>query len=132
MTDTAQIPESHRDLTDRNVCILSTLGKDGYPQSTAIWFMLDDDGVIRTSLMNSRQKYKNLLEHSKATIFVIDSTNPYRTLEVRCDVVLGADPDLAMMKRIVEYYGQDFDTFPAPREGRVKVEFIPHHVVASG
>jgi PPOX class probable F420-dependent enzyme len=130
--DIAEIPESHRDLTDRKVCVLSTLGSGGYPQSTAIWFMLDDDRIIRTSLLNTRQKYKNLLAHPKATIFAIDAANPYHTLEVRCDVVLTDDPDLTMMRRIVEYYGQDFDTFPAPKEGRIKVEFIPRHVVASG
>ena len=132
MPDIAEIPESHRDLTDRTVCVLSTLGSSGRPQSTAIWLMLDDDGIIRTSLQNSRQKYKNMLAHPKATIFAMDTTNPYRTLEVRCDVVVADDPDLSMMRRIVEYYGNDFDTFPAPREGRVKVEFMPRRVIAQG
>ena len=132
MPDIAEIPESHRDLTDRKVCVLSTLGSSGYPQSTAIWFMPDDDGIIRTSLVNTRQKYTNLLAHPKATIFVMDPTNQYRTLEVRCDVVVADDPDLSMMRRIVEYYGNDFDTFPAPREGRVKVDFIPRRVIAQG
>ena len=132
MPDIAAIPESHRDLTDRKVCVLSTLGSSGYPQSTAIWFMLDDDGIIRTSLLNTRQKYTNLRAHPKATIFVIDPTNQYRTLEARCDVVVADDTDLSMMRRIVEFYGQDFDTFPAPREGRVKVDFIPRRVIAQG
>lgn len=132
MPEIAPIPDTHRDLTDRRVGVLSTVGLSGRPQSTAVWFMLDDDGIIRTSLMDTRQKYKNMVAHPYATLFLIDPANPYRTLEIRCDCQLGDDPELEMMKRIVSYYGQDFDTFPAPREGRVKVELTPRRVIANG
>jgi PPOX class probable F420-dependent enzyme len=132
MSDTASIPDSHRDLTDRKVGVLCTVGRSGRPQATAVWFMLDDDGVIRTSLLDSRQKTKNMLAHPKATMFVIDATNPMRTLEVRCDATISDDPDLAMMKRIVTHYGMDFDTFPAPKDGRVTLALVPRRVVASG
>ena len=126
------VPATHLDLTDRKIGVLSTIGSSGRPQSTAIWFMLDDDGIIRTSLLNERQKTKNMLANPKATLFVLDAANPYRTLEIRCDVSISEDPDLAMMRRIVTHYGMDFDTFPAPREGRLLVELTPRRIVAQG
>jgi PPOX class probable F420-dependent enzyme len=132
MPDITPIPDSHRDLLDRRVVALSTVGASGRPQTTAVWLLVDDDGIIRTSLTADRQKTKNLIATPKATVFVIDPANQYRTLEVRCDAVVSDDPELAMMKRIVGHYGQDFDTFPAPREGRVLVELTPRRVVATG
>lgn len=132
MTDIPMIPESHRDLLDRNVVALSTINPDGLPQTTAVWLMLDDDGIIRTSVTADRQKTKNLRARPLATVFVIDRENPGRTLEVRCDAVIQEDPELQVMKRVVTHYGMDFDTFPASRDGRVAVEFIPRRVVANG
>ncbi len=132
MSELAPVPDAYRDLTDRRVGVLSTIGPSGRPQSTAVWFMLDADGAIRTSLTNTRQKYLNMVANPKATMFLMDPANPYRTLELRCDVTISDDPDLVMFERIVRYYGQDPETFPAPREGRVLVEMTPRRVVAQG
>ncbi len=126
------IPDSHADLADAaGVATLSTLGADGYPQVTALWYLRDGD-VIRTSLLTSRQKYRNIVAHPKATLFIIDPTNPYRTLEIRADTELDDDPDLELFERIVGHYGQDPDTFPAPRDGRVTLTLTPHHIVTQG
>ncbi|MDO8365062.1 MAG: PPOX class F420-dependent oxidoreductase [Actinomycetota bacterium] len=128
---TPAIPESHLDLVNTpTVGVLSTLGSDGRPQSTAVWFLLDGD-VIRTSLLTSRQKYKNMAAHPKATLFVLDPTNPFRTLEVRGDVAFDEDPGLAFFERIVRHYGMDPDTFPAPRDGRVVLTLHPARIVAN-
>lgn len=128
----ASIPNSHRDLVDNpGVAVLSTVGDDGYPQSTALWFLLDGE-VIRTSLHRSRQKYKNLLAHPKATLFVLDPTNPYRTLEIRGDVTFDDDADKVFLARIVAHYGQDLDSFPAPTDNRVVLTLTPRHVVTYG
>ena len=132
MSEIAPVPEAFHDLTDRRVGVLSTIGSSGRPQSTAVWFMLDADGVIRTSLTNTRQKYLNMVTNPRATMFLMDPANPYRTLEMRCDVTIGDDPGLVMFERIVRYYGQDPETFPAPREGRVLVEMTPRRVVTQG
>ena len=39
-------PESHQDLLKAEVATLATIGHDGYPQVTALWFLFDDDGTI--------------------------------------------------------------------------------------
>src|ERR1700712_3194415 len=85
------VPESHRDLINGAAVGLSTLNEDGTIQTTAVWVLLDEDGLLRTSLAKNRQKYKNLLARPVATIFSISTTNPMKTLEVRADVEIEDD-----------------------------------------
>ena len=35
-------PESHSDLLDAQVATLATIGGDGYPQQSELWFLYDD------------------------------------------------------------------------------------------
>lgn len=126
------VPETHRDLAAApGIASLSTVGSDGTPQVTAVWFLAEGD-VIRASLMTTRQKYKNIVAHPKATLFIIDPTNPYRTLEIRAEATIEESPDLALFKRIIRHYGQDPATYPAPTEGRVVLTLTPTRIVALG
>jgi PPOX class probable F420-dependent enzyme len=126
------IPDSHRDLLEApGVGVLTTVGRDGLPQSTAVWYMRDGD-VIRTSLITTRQKYRNLVRHPLATLFVFDPTNPYRTVEVRGDASIEDDPGTSFFDQIIRHYGQGPETFPAPREGRVILTIRPRRVVTNG
>lgn len=126
------IPDSHRDLLEApGVAVLSTLGADGLPQVTAVWYLLDGD-VVRLSLVRTRQKYKNMERHPLATLFLLDPTNPYRTLELRSDLSVEDDPDLAFLDRVVGHYGQDLDSFPGEKQNRAVVTLTPRHVVANG
>jgi PPOX class probable F420-dependent enzyme len=126
------IPDSHRDLIETpHIATLSTVGPGGAPQVTALWYIADGD-TIATSLMSSRQKYKNIVAHPKATLFIIDPANPFRTLEVRADASVEEDSGLALFDRVVRHYGQDPEHFPAPRDNRVVLRLTPTRVVAQG
>jgi PPOX class probable F420-dependent enzyme len=126
------LPDSHFDLLDApGVATLSTLGADAYPQVTAIWFLREGDTVV-TSLTASRQKFKNVSRHPKATLFLLDPTNPYRTLEIRADVTIEDDPDLATLQALLAKYGTDLDSFSGPKEDRRRVTLTPRRVVANG
>jgi len=39
------IPESHRDLLQSGVAIMATIGPDGRPQVSALWFLAQDGTV---------------------------------------------------------------------------------------
>ncbi len=81
MAAPAPIAESYDDLVAApGVAVLGIVGSDGRPQLTAVWYLRDGD-VIRTSLMTSRQKYRNIVKHPLATLFLLDPADPYRTLE---------------------------------------------------
>ena len=118
-------PESHRDLLAADVAELATIGPDGYPQVTAVWFLLDDDGVVKLSLNTARQKVKNLRAHPECTLFILDPTNPYRTLEIRARAELEADPDYAFADKVGRKYGADLRTNDRPGDSRAVVTLRP-------
>ena len=126
-------PESHRDLLKADVAILATIGQDGYPQVTALWFLFDEDGTIKLSLNSSRQKVKNLQAHPECTFFILDRANPYRTLEVRARAEIMPDADYAFAKKLgAKYGGVDLSTRVRPGEQRVVVALHPIKVNTYG
>ncbi|MEZ0364838.1 PPOX class F420-dependent oxidoreductase [Mycobacterium sp. pUA109] len=126
------VPDSHRDLVAAPlVASLATLGGDRTPQVTAVWFVADGD-TVKFSLVTARQKYKNIVARPRATLFIIDPKNPFRTLEIRGTVEVSEDSDLELFAQVFRHYGLDPDTSPAPREGRVAVSLRPTRVVAQG
>jgi PPOX class probable F420-dependent enzyme len=128
----ASIPDSHRDLVEApGFGVLTTVGTDGAPQSTAVWYKLEGD-AIWISLHTSRQKYRNVVTQPLATLFIFDPTNPYRTLEIRADTTITDDPDASFFETVVRHYGQDPATFPAPSDNRVILTLTPRRVVANG
>jgi PPOX class probable F420-dependent enzyme len=132
VTDIAPIPAGYRPFLEQPLAAaFCTVGADGYPQTTAIWFVLDGD-VVRTSLHKSRQKLRNILAHPQATLFVIDPANPYHTVEIRGDITVEDAPDTSFLERLVVRYGQTLETFRAPHDNRVVVTLTPRHVVTSG
>jgi PPOX class probable F420-dependent enzyme len=120
-------PESHQDLLKAPVAMLATLGPDGYPQVTALWFLFDEeDGTLKLSLNTARQKVKNLQAHPECTLFLLDTANPYRTLEVRARAELVPDPDYAFARRVgAKYGGADLSEHDRPGETRVVVSLRP-------
>jgi PPOX class probable F420-dependent enzyme len=124
------LPDSHADLLDAaGVATLSTIGPDGRPQVTALWYQRDGD-VVRMSAIRSRQKYRNVAARPQATLFLLDPDNPYRTLEIRGDVTVDDDADLAFFTQVAHAYGQEPESFPT--EGRVIITLTPRRVNAFG
>ena len=119
-------PESHQDLLNAEVAVLATLGHDGYPQVTALWFLFDDDGLLKLSLNTTRQKVKNLQAHPECTLFILDPLNPYRTLEVRARAQITLDAEYAFAKQLgAKYGGADLSANDRPGETRVVVALQP-------
>ncbi len=124
------VPDSHRDLLDAPVATLATLGADGRPQLSAVWFLADGDSV-RVSLNTSRQKTKNLSARSAATLFILDTSNPARYLELRGDAKVAPDPDYAFADQVgAKYGGVDLRNMDQPGESRVVVTIEPVRVNA--
>ena len=118
-------PESHQDLLQAEVATLATIGSDGFPQVTALWFLFDDD-ALKLSLNTSRQKVKNLQARPECTLFILDPANPYRTLEVRARAEITPDADYAFAKKLgAKYGGADFSANDRPGETRVVVSLQP-------
>lgn len=120
----AQFPESHRDLLQAPVAVLATQGADGYPQVSALWFVFDE-GTLKLSLNTSRQKPKNLQRHPECTLFILDPSSPYRTMEIRARAAISPDTDGQIAARVQEKYGVDVRQNDRPGEARVAIVLNP-------
>lgn len=126
----ATVPDSHRDLLDAPVATLATVGADGRPQLSAVWFLADGDSV-RVSLNTSRQKAKNLTKNCAATLFILDTANPARYLEFRGDAVVTPDDDYEFADKVgAKYGGVDLRNMDQPGQSRVVVTIEPVRVNA--
>ncbi len=125
-----EIPESHHDLLESQFATLATVGSDGLPQLTEVWF-LADSGEIKLSLNDSRAKTKNLRARPECSLFVLDLQNPYRYLEVRGRARIEDDADYAFANRLGQKYGgADLREHDRPGESRVVVTVEPQKIYA--
>jgi general stress protein 26 len=65
---------------------LTTLFRDGHPQTQMMWLDADDEHVLINTEIH-RQKYKNVRGDARVTVTVCDAANPYHYAEVRGRVV---------------------------------------------
>jgi PPOX class probable F420-dependent enzyme len=123
-------PDSHRDLLDAQVATLATIGGNGFPQLTEIWF-LHEDGELKTSLNSSRLKTRNLQKRPQCSLFLLDLQNPYRYLEVRGNAKIEADDDYAFARKLgAKYGGADLSEHDNPDDSRLVVTIEPANVYA--
>jgi PPOX class probable F420-dependent enzyme len=127
----ADVPESHRDLLEaRGTATLTTVDSKGRPQSTAVWYFLRD-GELVTSITDVRQKYKNLVGNAHCTLFIIDTANAYRTLEIRAEAKLVHDPDKSEVAEIAVAYGSDPESIKSLPGERYTVTLDPWRIVVN-
>jgi PPOX class probable F420-dependent enzyme len=124
------IPASHADLLEARVATFATVGTDGRPQLTEVWF-LAEDGSVALSLNDSRQKTKNLVNHPACSLLILDLANPYRYLELRGDAEISPDDDYAFADRVGAKYESDLREHDGPSDKRVVVRIRPTRVVAA-
>jgi PPOX class probable F420-dependent enzyme len=99
------IPEVFHDLLrSRAVAFVSTIGKSGAPQITPLWFLWDGERV-RISLVEGRQKLRNLRRDPRIAVAIADPARPTYYLELRGTVSeLVPDPALELERAIAEKY----------------------------
>jgi PPOX class probable F420-dependent enzyme len=123
------VPDSHRDLLEGEFLTLATVGEDGYPQVSEVWFLIEE-GQVAMSLNTRRQKVKNLETEPACAVLLLDLQNPYRYLEIRGTAVVAPDDDRAFAERVGAKYDADLREHDAPGDRRVIVRVVPVHVNA--
>jgi PPOX class probable F420-dependent enzyme len=120
------IPASHLDLLTRPVCgVFTTIGPDGWPQSSLVW--VDHDGsCARVNTTLQRQKGRNLLADPRASLLVVDPDDTSRFIQVRGEVDLLTDGAVEQVDalarkytRHASYYGGVYPEAQRRRETRV-------------
>jgi PPOX class probable F420-dependent enzyme len=114
------------------VGVVTTLRKDGSPQSTVVWVDVED-GVPSFNTALGRKKPQNLENDPRAALLVIDPSDPYKWVAVdgRTELTTeGADPQIDKLAK--KYLGKDEYPFRNAEEQRVSVRIVPERVTASG
>ncbi len=94
------------------LAVVSTVGPDGAPQSSPIWFLFDGEHV-RFSLVEGRRKLRNLRRDPRVSVVVVDPARPTYYVELRGVVELAPDPGLALERAVaVKYAGRHVDVEP--------------------
>jgi PPOX class probable F420-dependent enzyme len=131
----AEIPKTFADVLEqkRAFASLATVGRDGRPQVTPVWF--DYDGThIRFNTARGRVKDRNLQANPAVALAIQDPDNPYRYLQVRGRVVeateAGADAHIDALAK--KYLGQDRYPYRQPGEVRVTYKVRPDRVQVMG
>ncbi|HTU39723.1 MAG TPA: PPOX class F420-dependent oxidoreductase [Acidimicrobiales bacterium] len=123
------IPDTHLDLLNEGFATLATVGDDGYPQVSEVWFLAEGDRVA-FSLNTSRQKVKNLMTEPNCTVMLLDLANPYRYLEIRGTADITPDDDYAFADAVGKKYGSDLRVHDLPDDRRVAVRVVPVRINA--
>ena len=104
MTD-LNVPESHAELLQSPLATLATVGPDGRPQLSTVWFLAEDG--------------QNLQANPAVGVHIQDTTNPIRYLEVRGDARIEPDDDYVFAERLAaKYGGLDLRAMDAGASGR--------------
>ncbi len=122
-------PQSHSDLLEREFATLATLGRDGAPQLSEVWFLFEES-ALKLSLNTSRQKTKNLIARPQCSLFLLDLQNPYRYLDVRGHARVEPDDDYVFADRVGAKYGSNLRQHDQPGDKRVLVRIEPEKIYA--
>jgi PPOX class probable F420-dependent enzyme len=128
------IPEQYHDLlASTALAHIATIGPNGEPQVTPVWFGWDGEHV-RFSQTTTRQKLRNLRREPRIALSIVDPTNPLRYLEIRGRVVaVEPDPELAFINRMAQkYLGRERYPWHRPGDERVVVVVEPQHTTQMG
>ncbi|MBO0768980.1 MAG: TIGR03618 family F420-dependent PPOX class oxidoreductase [Solirubrobacterales bacterium] len=126
------IPDSFRDLLDAPVASLTTIGKDGGPQATLLWFVHDPkDDKVKLSLNTDRVKTKNLLARPQVSLLILDPASQFRFIDIRGTASTRVDTNYAFADAYVKpKYNADVRVHDGPQSTRLVVTIEPKSVYA--
>ena len=125
-----KVPSSHAYLLDAPTLTLATIAPDGRPQLSQTWF-LAEDGVVKIALNTARKKVRNLEANPHVAVFILDTANPQKYLEIRGDATLEPDPEYVFTELMCAKYGSPpIREWDGPDGKRVTVTINPVRINA--
>jgi PPOX class probable F420-dependent enzyme len=112
---------------------MATIGPNGDPQSTPVWFGWDGNCVLLT-MTKTAQKYLNLQRDPRLALSIVDSKNANRYLEIRGHVVrIDEDLDRHFVNSLAKkYLNQDVYPWHRPGDEHVVVRVVPERTTHLG
>ncbi len=110
-----QNPKVQKILHAKTIAHLATLGRNGEPQSSPMWFLWDGE-YIKFTHATDRKKYQNIQRDPRVSISITDGDEPYTYAEFRGVVEhIEEDPDAAFFNTLAEHYGTPWRSPGDPR-----------------
>lgn len=75
-------PKVQKILKSKAFAYLATIGPDGSPQNSPMWFLWDGE-YIKFTHTSQRQKFRNIQRDPRVSIAITDPDNPYIYAEFR-------------------------------------------------
>lgn len=113
---------------------VATVGPEGEPQSSPVWFDWDGEYLRFAQVSGYRQKVRNLEREPRIALSIVDPTNVYRYLEVRGRVErIEPDPDWTFINAMArKYLGQERYPFGTPEDDWLVVVIRPERTTQMG
>jgi PPOX class probable F420-dependent enzyme len=122
------VPDSHLDLMNGPLpAVVTTIGPDGLPQSSAVWFHYLD-GLLRISTKPAAQKYRNAAARPECGFFLLDPLNQWRFVEIRGRAEVADDHAYEVLEAVCAKHGHTGSDFDAPGTARVAITIHPVRV----
>jgi PPOX class probable F420-dependent enzyme len=123
MNEAVSVPDSLADVLaweSQALAHIATLGPDGGPHSSPVWFHWEDN-QLTVSVYESSQKMRNLKRDPRLSVSIVDPANAYRYVEIRgVAVSFEPDPSLEFLTKMADKY-LGLDHYPWHEEGQVEV-----------
>ena len=126
-----EIPAAFHDLLSSTaVAMVGTIGRRGEPQVTPLWFLWDRERV-RISLVDGRQKLRNLQRNPLISVVIVDPARPTHYLELpgRTDDLV-PDPEFALEQAIARKYAGEWADVEPPGTTRYATSVIVERITS--
>jgi PPOX class probable F420-dependent enzyme len=126
-------PEAKEFLKGTHFAKLATVMKDGRPQLTPIWYMLEE-GKLYVNTATTRVKYKNIIRDPRVC-FLVDDGYPYILVFGKARVATERDAKKDIETLAIRYHGEAKGRKSARdiywKQERVTLEIVPDKVLVS-
>jgi PPOX class probable F420-dependent enzyme len=107
--------------------VMATIGKDGMPSQSVVWFDLDpNEDVVLLNTLSGRLKHRHLQRDPRVSLCFEDDTQ-YLTIEGRAE--LSPDPGMETIWAMARRYGEGDGSFAKGERVniRVRIERVIFH-----
>jgi PPOX class probable F420-dependent enzyme len=107
--------------------VMATIGRDGMPSQSVVWFDLDpNEDVVLLNTLSGRLKHRHLQRDPRVSLCFEDDTQ-YMTLEGRAE--LAPDPGMETIWAMARRYGEGDGSFAKGERIniRVRIERVIFH-----
>lgn len=98
--------EEEKFLQEPNLIHFATIGKEGFPHVTPLWFKYED-GIFYVSTVAQRQKGKNLERNKKIGFSIVAENDPYKVVVGSGSAEVEDDPEWELIRELaIKYRGE--------------------------